>query len=98
MKPESRAAQALGSVDPATRALVPPIHPSTTFERAADGSYPGTYEYTRADNPTYDVPERLLAELEEREPQTPVVVLGDLNDFEDSAPLTRLTEGGRLVD
>jgi predicted extracellular nuclease len=40
----------------------------------------------------------LLAELEEREPQTPVVVLGDLNDFEDSAPLTRLTEGGRLVD
>ena len=65
MKPESRAAQALGSVDPHTKALVPPIHPSTTFERAADGSYPGTYEYTRADNPTYDAPERLLAELED---------------------------------
>lgn len=65
MKPESRSAQALGSVDPDTRALVPPIHSSTTFERAADGSYPGTYEYTRADNPTYDAPERLLAELEE---------------------------------
>ena len=65
MKPESRAAQALGSVDPDTRALVPPIHPSTTFERAADGSYPGTYEYTRADNPTYEAPERLIAELEE---------------------------------
>ena len=65
MKPESRAAQALGSVDPDTRALVPPIHPSTTFERAADGSYPGTYEYTRADNPSYDAPEQLLAELED---------------------------------
>ncbi len=64
MKPESRAAQGIDSVDPSTRALVPPIHPSTTFERAPDGSYPGSFEYSRADNPTYDPPERLLADLE----------------------------------
>lgn len=64
MKRESRAAQALGFVDPMTRAVVPPIQVSTTFERDADGSYPASREYTRADNPTYEVPEKLLAELE----------------------------------
>ncbi len=64
MKPESRAAQALGFVDPTTRAVVPPIHLSTTFERDADGRYPAGFEYTRADNPGYELPERLLAELE----------------------------------
>jgi cystathionine gamma-synthase len=64
VKPESRAAQARGYVDPATRAVVPPIQVSTTFERDSDGSYPAGFEYTRADNPTYEVPEKLLAELE----------------------------------
>lgn len=64
MKPESRAAQALGFVDPTTKAVVPPIHMSTTFERDADGTYPAGFEYTRADNPTYELPEKLLAELE----------------------------------
>ena len=64
VKPESRAAQARGFVDPATKALVPPVHMSTTFERAADGSYPAGYEYTRADNPGYELAEDLLAELE----------------------------------
>ena len=64
MKPESRTAQALGFVDPATKAVVPPVQVSTTFERDADGSYPAGLEYTRADNPTYELPERLLAELE----------------------------------
>ena len=64
MKPESRAAQASGFVDPKTKALVPPVQLSTTFERAADGSYPAGYEYTRADNPGYEPVESLLAELE----------------------------------
>lgn len=64
MKPESRAAQAQGFVDPTTRSVVPPIHVSTTFERDADGTYPAGLEYTRADNPTFEVPEQLLAELE----------------------------------
>ncbi len=64
MKPETSAAQALGHIDPTTRALVPPIHSSTTFERDADGSYPAGFGYTRADNPGYDLPEQLLAKLE----------------------------------
>lgn len=64
MKPESRAAQGLGFVDPRTGALVPPVQVSTTFERNIDLSYPAGFEYTRADNPTYELPEALLAELE----------------------------------
>jgi uncharacterized protein len=38
----------------------------------------------------------LVAELKAAEPDVPVFVLGDLNDFEDSATLSRLTGGGRL--
>jgi predicted extracellular nuclease len=40
----------------------------------------------------------LVAELKALEPSTPVVVAGDLNDFEESEALTHLTAGGRLVD
>lgn len=64
MKPQTRTAQAMGFVDPGTAAVVPPVHMSTTFERAEDGTYAAGLEYTRADNPGYDLPERLIAELE----------------------------------
>ena len=62
--PESFTAQGLGRVDPATAALVPPIHPSTTFERRPDNSYVDGRGYTRADSPGYDEPEQLLAQLD----------------------------------
>jgi cystathionine gamma-synthase len=58
------AAQALGWVEPRFRALVPPIHPSTSYARDATGAYPGGHTYTRDQNPTYDQAEALLAELE----------------------------------
>jgi len=61
---ETAAAQALGRVDAITRALVPPIHPSTTYERDADGCYSSGRGYTRPHNPTYDEPEELLQTLE----------------------------------
>jgi cystathionine gamma-synthase len=61
---ESLAAQGLGHVDPATRALVPPVHMSTTFERRPDNSYTDGRGYTRADTPAYDDPEQLLAQLD----------------------------------
>jgi cystathionine gamma-synthase len=61
---ETLAAQALGEIDPAFGALSPPIHPSTMYERNADGTYRSGLVYTRADNPTYDHAERLLAALE----------------------------------
>ena len=64
LRPETLAAQALGRIDDATRAVVPPIHPSTTYLRDPDGAYRSGRGYTRADNPTYDTPEDLLATLE----------------------------------
>ncbi|HEV8672818.1 MAG TPA: PLP-dependent transferase [Methylomirabilota bacterium] len=64
LAPETLAAQAAGEVEPATRALAPPIHPSTIYEREPDGTDPAGRAYTRADNPTYEPAERLLAVLE----------------------------------
>ena len=46
------------------RDIVPPIHIATTYERGADGDYPGGRVYSRADNPTYDQAEALIASLE----------------------------------
>jgi cystathionine gamma-synthase len=66
-KPATLAAQALGWVDRGTGAVIPGIHPSTTYERAADGSYLDGREYTRDQNPTYDQAEALLAQLESGE-------------------------------
>ena len=63
-KRETLAARALGWIDPATGALVPPVHASASYQRAEDGSYPGGHSYTRDQNPTYDQAEALLAALE----------------------------------
>jgi len=62
--PETLAAQGLGRVTETYREIVPPIHTSTTYERGADGSYPGGRVYSRADNPGYDQVEALIARLE----------------------------------
>ena len=64
LHPETLAAQGLGRVAEPYREIVPPIHLSTTYERAADGTYPGARSYSRDDNPTYDQPEALVAALE----------------------------------
>jgi cystathionine gamma-synthase len=64
LSPETVAAQALGRVDPVTKALVPAIHPSTTFERDKDGGYSSGRGYTRPHNPTYDEAEDVLTTLE----------------------------------
>ena len=63
-KPATLAAQALGWVDPSTRAVVPPIHTATTFIRDPDNQYRSGRSYARADNPTFDHAEALLAALE----------------------------------
>lgn len=62
---ETQALQAGYSLDPSTGALVPPIHLSTTFERQADGSYPGGYIYGRTGNPNRNALEATLATLEQ---------------------------------
>ncbi len=48
MKIQTLAVHAANEPDPATGAVAAPIHLSTTFLRAADGSYPGGYVYGRA--------------------------------------------------
>lgn len=50
--------------DPLTGAVVPAIQPSATFEQDAVGSPRMGYEYARTGNPTRDVLERAVAELE----------------------------------
>ena len=64
LSPETLAAQAMGTVDSETGALVPPLHPATTYEMHPDGSLRDGRAYTRADNPTYDAAEQLLNVLE----------------------------------
>jgi len=64
MRLETLAVHAAGEADPATGAVTPPIHLSTTFERAADGSYPRGYFYSRIANPNRDALEKCLAALE----------------------------------
>lgn len=63
-KPSTRAAQALGWTDPATGALVPPVHPAVQYERTRDGEPTGGRVYTRDQNPTWEQAEALLASLE----------------------------------
>src|SRR5579859_1812289 len=64
MRFETLAIHADHESDPATGAVIPPLHLSTTFERQADGSFPHGYTYIRPENPTRDALERLLAALE----------------------------------
>ena len=64
MKPESIAAQALGWVDEATRAIAPPIHTATTYLRDVDNQYRSGRVYARDHNPTFDQAEAVLTALE----------------------------------
>jgi cystathionine gamma-synthase len=64
MKIETRAVHAGRHIDPATGAVTPPIHLSTTFERGPEGDYPRGYSYSREDNPNRHALEECLASLE----------------------------------
>src|SRR6267154_2627662 len=64
MSPETLAAQGLGEGDPFSGGLAPVINLSTNYEQEPDGSYRQGRVYTRADNPTSEHAERLLAALE----------------------------------
>ncbi len=63
MRRGSRYVHAGNAPDPETGAVVPPIHPSTTFVQDRPGQHKG-YEYARTDNPTRRRLEEALAELE----------------------------------
>jgi len=64
LKPETLAVHAARSPDPVTGAVAPPLHLSTTFERAPDGGYPHGFQYGRSGNPNRDTLERAIAVLE----------------------------------
>lgn len=64
MRIETLAVHAGHGVDPATGAVAPPIHLSTTFEREPDGSYRQGLVYTRTANPNRTQLETAVAALE----------------------------------
>ena len=64
MRIETLAVRAGHAPDPATGAVTPPIHLSTTFEREPDGSYRGGHVYGRTSNPNRDAVEQALMQLE----------------------------------
>ena len=64
MHPDTVAAQALGWTDEATRAVIPPLHVSTTYLRDEDNQYRSGRVYARADNPAFDQAEAVIATLE----------------------------------
>ena len=64
LSPASIAAQALGWIEPVTKAIVPPIHVASTFLRDEDNQFRSGRAYARADNPSFDQAEATLAALE----------------------------------
>jgi cystathionine gamma-synthase len=64
LRPRTLAAQALGTIDERTRAIVPPIHLATTFERDPDNLYRSGNVYGRPDNDTVRQAEAIIGALE----------------------------------
>ena len=61
---ESRIAQACHYVDEVTGGISPPLQFSTTFSRDPGYDHVGNYSYSRADNPSWEVLEKVCAELD----------------------------------
>jgi len=61
---ETLAVHAGHEIDPATGAVAPPIHLSTTFERDVEGTYSRGFMYTRNDNPNRNALEEGVSALE----------------------------------
>lgn len=62
--PDTLCAQALGWIEPTTKALVPPVHVATTFERDPDNEYRSGPSYIRNNSPAWDQVEGLVTRLE----------------------------------
>jgi cystathionine gamma-synthase len=64
LKPRTIAAQALGAIEPETRAVALPVHVSTTYIRDPDNQYRTGYIYGRPDNATVRQTEAVISALE----------------------------------
>jgi cystathionine gamma-synthase len=64
LSPETLCAQAMGWIEPTTKAIVAPVHVATTYLRDEDNEYRSGRSYAREDNPTWDQAEELLTRLE----------------------------------
>ena len=62
--PETLCAQAMGWIDETTKAIVQPVHLSTTNIRDEDNEYSSGRSYIRETNPTWDQAEALITRLE----------------------------------
>jgi len=63
-RPATKAAQGLGWTCPATGAVIPPLHLSTTFARDENYEKPDDRGYARDDSPAVEQVEAALADLE----------------------------------
>jgi cystathionine gamma-synthase len=61
----TRAIHAGQEPDPATGAVIPPLHLTTTYKQDGVGGLRGGYEYSRSANPTRDALQQQLAALEQ---------------------------------
>jgi cystathionine gamma-synthase len=61
----TRAIHAGQDADPATGAVIPPLHLTTTYKQDGVGGLRGGYEYSRSANPTRDALQEALASLEQ---------------------------------
>ena len=61
----TRAIHAGQDPDPATGAVIPPLHLTTTYKQDGVGGLRGGYEYSRSGNPTRDALQQQLAALEQ---------------------------------
>ncbi len=64
LHPETIAVHAGRAIDPATGAVIAPIHLSTTFQRGEDGTFPTGFDYSRTDNPNRAALEKAFALVE----------------------------------
>lgn len=63
-KMESMIVQACHYVDEATGGISPPLQFSTTYARDPDYEFRGNYSYSRSDNPSWEVLEKVCTELD----------------------------------
>ncbi len=64
LSPESLVAQACHYIDQATGGISPPLQFSSTYARDENNEYIGNYSYARSDNPSWEVLEKVCAELD----------------------------------